>query len=107
MEGGTILFFQVYQNELEATVTSILKDIDVDVDSDKSEASHIFKKPKKTSKSRKTIDRFTNRKYCKKALLKRKNLANLNNEKHQLSSSNKIFIRENLSRMNEALYTRL
>ena len=92
---------------LEATVASILKDIDVDVDSDTSEASHIFKKLKKTSKSRKNMVRSTNRKYCKKALLKRKNLANLNNEKHQLSSSNKIFIRENLSRMNEALYTRL
>ena len=51
--------------------------------------------------------RFTNRKYCKKALLKRKKLANLNNEKHLLSSSNKVFIRENIPRMNEALYTRL
>ena len=42
-----------------------------------------------------TIVRFTNRKYCKKALLNQKKLANLDNEKHQLGSSTTIFISKN------------
>ena len=88
-------------NTLEATVASILTDIDVDVDCNALQACHRFGKPERTTKSRKTIVRFTNRKYCKKALHNRKKLANLDNEKHQLGSSNKIFISENLSRMNE------
>ena len=54
---------------LEATVASILSDIDVDVDFNVVEACHRFGKPEKTTKSRKTIVRFINRKYCKKALL--------------------------------------
>ena len=58
-------------------------------------------KSEKTTKSRKTIVRFTNRKYYNKALLNGKKLANLDNEKHQLGSSTKIFISENLSRINE------
>ena len=91
----------VADNALEATVASILADIDVDVGSNALEACHRFGKPERTTKSRKTIVRFTNRKYCKKALLNRKKLANLDNEKHQLGSNNKIFISENLSRMNE------
>ena len=37
----------------------------------------------------------------KKALLNLKKFANFDNKTHQLSSSNKIFISENLSRMNE------
>ena len=61
---------------LEATAASILLDIDVDVDSNALEACHRFGKPERTNKSRKTRltnkDRFTNRKYCKKALLNRK-----------------------------------
>ena len=66
----------VADNALEATVASILADIDVDVDSNALEACHRFGKPERTTKSRKTIVRFTNRKYCKKALLNRKKLAN-------------------------------
>ena len=54
---------------LEATVASILSDIDVDVDFNAVEEGHRFGKPEKTTKSRKTIVRFINRKYCKKALL--------------------------------------
>ena len=59
-------------NALEATVASILADIDVDVDSNALEACHRFGKPERTTKSRKTIVRFTNRKYVEKALLNRK-----------------------------------
>ena len=63
---------------MEATVASILADIDVDVDS-VLETWHRFGKPESTTKSRKTIVRFTNKKYCKKALLNWKKLANLDN----------------------------
>ena len=59
----------VAENALEATVTSMLADIDVDVDSNALQACHRFGIPERTTKSRKTIVRFTNRKYCKKALL--------------------------------------
>ena len=59
----------VADDALEATVASILSDIDVDVDSNALEACHRFGKPERRTKSRKTIVRFTNRKYCKKALL--------------------------------------
>ena len=70
MEGGTILLFQAYQNDaLVATVSSILSDNDVDVNSNALEPCHRFGKPERTTKSRKIIVRFTNRKYCKQALL--------------------------------------
>ena len=91
----------VADSALEATVASVLADIDVDMDSNALEACHRFGKPERTTKSRKTIVRLTGRKYCKKALLNRKKLANLDNEKHKLGSSNKIFVCENLSRINE------
>ena len=87
-------------NTLEATVASVLADVDVAVDSNALETCHRFGRPERTTKSRKTIDRFRNRKYCKKGLLNREKLAKLDNEKPQLGSSNKIFISENLSRMN-------
>ena len=58
------------------------------------EVCHRSGKPERTTKSRQTIVRFTNMKYCKKALLNQKKLANLGNEKHQLGGSNKIFISE-------------
>ena len=82
MEGGTILFFQecVADSALEATVTSVLVDIDVDVDSNVLEACHRFGKPERTTKSRKAIIRFTNRKYCKEILLHRKKLSSLGNK---------------------------
>ena len=57
----------------ESTVLSILVDIDADVDSNALEACHRFGKPERTTKSRKTMVRFTNRKCCKKALLNGKN----------------------------------
>ena len=97
----------VADNVLEVAVTSIIADIDVDVDSTALEAYHRFTKPERTTKSRKTIVRCTIRKYCKKVLLSRKKLGNPGNEKHQLDSSNKIFVSENLSRMDETLHSRL
>ena len=111
MEGGTIVLSGIPEcvagNALETTVASILADVDAVVDSNALETCPRFSRPERTTKSRKTIDRFTNRKYCKKALLNRKKLAKLDNEKHQLGSSNEIFISENLSQMNEKLHSRI
>ena len=65
----------VADKALEATVTSLLADIDVDVDSNALEACHRFGNPERTTKSRKNTVRFTNRKSCKKALLNRKKIS--------------------------------
>ena len=45
--------------------------------------------------------RFLNRKHCKKALLNRRKLQNLDKEKHSFSQNTKVFINENLTVMNE------
>ena len=45
--------------------------------------------------------RFLNRKHCKKALLNRRKLQNLDKEKHSFSQNTKIFIKENLAVMNK------
>ena len=87
-------------NQLQATVRSILSDIDVRVNSNDIEDFHRFDKPK--TKSKKTIIRLVNRKFYKKALLKRKNLADQGNSKYQLHRSTKIFKNENLASMNES-----
>ena len=60
----------VQDSDLESTVTSILSDIDVNVESREVEDCHRIGKSNYGSK--KTIIRFVNRKYCKKALLNRK-----------------------------------
>ena len=44
---------------------------------------------------------FLNRKHCKKALLNRRKLQNLDKEKHGFSQNTKVFISENLTLMNE------
>ena len=62
-------------NQLENTVTSILSDIGVNIQSEEIEACHRFGKTDRKTISKKTIIRFVNRKHCKKALLKRKNSA--------------------------------
>ena len=51
----------------------------------------------------KTIIRFVNRKYCKKALLNRKQLERIDLKKHHLVSGTRIFINENLTLKNEHL----
>ena len=45
--------------------------------------------------------RFLNRKHCKKALLNRRKLQNLDKEKHSFSQNTKVFINENLTVMNK------
>ena len=91
----------IQDSELESTVTSILSDTDVNVESREVEECHRIGKSNNGSK--KTIIRFVNRKYCKKALLNRKQLERINLKKHHLVSGTRIFINENLTVKNEHL----
>ena len=86
-------------SELESTVTSIVSDTDVNVESREVEECHRIGKSNNGSK--KTIIRFVNRKYCKKALLNRKQLERIDLRKHHLVSGTRIFINENLTVKNE------
>ena len=92
---------------LEATISLILADIDADVDSHGLEACHRFGKHERTTKSRKNIVLHKIGSNCKKSLLNRKKIAELGNEKHQLGSSNNIFISEKLSGMMKTLHSKL
>ena len=91
----------IQDSELESTVTSILSDTDVNVESREVEECHRIGKSNNGSK--KTIIRFVNRKYCKKALLNRKQLERIDLKKHHLVSVTRIFINENLTVKNEHL----
>ena len=91
----------VQDSDLESTVTSILSDIDVNVESREVEDCHRIGKSNNGSK--KTIIRFINRKHCKKALLNRKQLEKTDLTKHQFVSGTRIFINENLIVKNEHL----
>ena len=93
----------VNDEDSESNVTSILTDIDVALDTNDIEDCHCFGKIDSKSKSKKTIVHFVNRRYCKRALLNKKKLSNLDHKKYNLSSSTKIFINENLRRMNESV----
>ena len=91
----------VQDSDLESTVTSILSDIDVNVES--REVEDCNRIGKSNNGSKKTIVRFINRKYCKKALLNRKQFEIIDLKKHQFVSDTKIFINENLTVKNEHL----
>ena len=91
----------VQDSDFESTVTSILSDIDVNVESKEVEDCHRIGKSNNGSK--KTIIRFINRKYCKKALLNWKHWRELIFKKHQFESDTKIFINEDLTVKNEHL----
>ena len=94
----------VADDELEDTVTSIMEDVYVIVQNSDIEACHRIGKSEQKASSKKTIVRVINRKYCKKALVNRKNLININSEmKNNFSRNNKIFINENLTRANESI----
>ena len=92
---------RVQGSELESRVTSILSDIDVNVESREVEECHRIGKSNNGSKE--TIIRFVNRKYYKKALLNRKQLERIDLRKHHLVSGTRIFINENLTVKNEHL----
>ena len=78
-----------------------MQDIDVINQNFDLEACHRIEKSDKKSSSQKTIAWFDNRKYCKKELISRRNLINVNRKpKHNLGKNNKIFIDENLTRTN-------
>ena len=96
-----IVFRGIPDDELEETVTSILSDIDVKINLYDIVDCHRFGKQDFKTKSKKTIVTLVNRRYCKKALLNRKKLSNLDNMKYNFRNSSKIFINENLTRVNE------
>ena len=96
----------VADDHLEDAVTSIMEDIDVIVQNDDTEACHRIEKSDQKSSSKKTIviNHCYNHKYCKKALVNRKNLININREmKYNFSRNNKIFINKNLTHANESI----
>ena len=90
----------VSERNLEETVISVLSDIEVNISANDVEACHRIGKPDR-NKSKKTIVHFLNRKHCKKALLNRRKLENLDKEKHGFSQNIKVFINEHLTLMNE------
>ena len=68
------------------------------------EVCHRIGKSVKKTSSKENFVRFINRKYCKKALVNRKKLININSEtKYNFSQNNKIFINKNLTHANEAI----
>lgn len=79
-------------------MTSILSYIDVNVES--SEVADCHRTYKANNGSKKIIIRFTNRKYCKQALLNWKRLEALSYSKHQFGSGTKFFINENFTTRN-------
>ena len=94
----------VADDDLEDVVTSIMEDVDVIVKNGDIEACHRIGKSDQKTSSKKTIVRFINHKYCKKALVNRKKPININSEmKYNFSRNNKIFINENLTHANESI----
>ena len=70
----------VDDDDLENAVTSIMEDVDVIVQNGDIEVCHRIGKSDQKTSSKKTIVRFINRKYCKKALVKRKKFININSQ---------------------------
>ena len=81
-------------NNLENTVISMMSGINTKIEENDIEACHRFGKPDVTSKSKKTIVRFANRKNCNKIFENKKKLAKLNNQKHNFREGPKIFVSE-------------
>ena len=90
-------------NNLENTVISMMSDINVNIEENDIEACHRLGKPDVTSKSKKTIVRFANRKNCNKIFENKKKLAKLKNQKHNFREGTKIFVSESLAPMNESI----
>ena len=64
---------------------------------------HWFGKTGRKTKSKKTIIRFVNSKHCKKALLYKKKLSNINNNKFNFNAETKLYINENLTPTNKSI----
>ena len=91
-------------DNLEDAVTSIMEDVDVFIQNGDIEACPKIGKSDKKTSSKETIVQFVNRKYCRKALINRKELVNINSKtKYNLSKNNKIFINRNVTRTNESI----
>ena len=91
----------VEDEDLEEKVIKILDMIEVNVTSRDIEACHRVGKSRNNSK--KTIIRFVNRKFAKKALVNRKILKNIDKSSIGLSNPSDIFINENLTPSNSKL----
>ena len=90
----------VENEELEETVVEVLNKIDLNVSNNDIEACHHLGKQK--NKPRKTIIRFVNRKFAKKALLNRKGLKHANTSSLGLDS-HKVFINKNFTHANSKI----
>ena len=94
----------ISDNDLESTFSDKMKDADVDINSSDIEACHRIGKSDHRTASKKTTVCFINKKYCKKALLKRKNFVTVNTvTKYNFSQNNQIFINESLTKTNKSL----
>ena len=94
----------ISDNDLESNVIDIMKDVDVDINSNDLEACNRIGKSDWRIASKKTIVHFTNRKYCKKALLKRKLFATINTiTNYNFSHNNQVFTNESLTKTNDSL----
>ena len=91
----------VSDENLKEKVIHVLSEIQVKVSGSDIEACHRIGKSKNSLK--KTIVRFINRKHTKKALINRKGLININKSSLSLSSSDNIFINQNLTPMNNKI----
>ena len=89
-------------NHSEESVAEILSDIDVKVTSNDIEACHRIGKKNNRINSPKTIVRLVNRKHAKKALFNKMKLSQ-NHKNYSFNTNNKLFISQNLTRMNESL----
>ena len=91
----------VSDENLEEKVIQVLSEIQVNVSSSDVEACHRIGKSKNSPK--KALARFINRKHTKKALINRKGLININKSSLSQSSSDNIFIYQNLTPMNNKI----
>ena len=80
-----------------------MSDINVNIEENNIEIYHRFGKPDVTSKSKKTIVRFANRKNCSKIFENKRKPAKLNNQKHNFREGTKLFVSESLTPMNESI----
>ena len=90
-------------NNLENTAISMVSNINVNIEENDIKLCHRFGKPDATSKSKKTIVRFVNRKNCNKIFENKKKLNENNNGKHNFREGTKIFVSESLTPMNESI----
>ena len=83
----------VADDDLENAVTSIMEDVDVIVQNGDIEVCHRIGKSDQKTSGKKIIVRFINHKYCKKALVNRKNLINITSEmKYNFGRNNKFLL---------------